>query len=189
MGRHHGQGGHDRRGPHRPQPPSTRWVPRCPRATGSSAGGGELIRAPSIDIAEVGGREVGSIALFGPGRRFCGCGPAQQRRGRAGTGLLPAGRDRADAHRRQCGAGLYPPRGPGRRRGVDRHGGCAAGGTRPHCRAPRTGFAAGGRRHPPHCQCPHHAGIAGRVHRAGAGSTRLRSDGFLEGPAPSTPQA
>ena len=92
-------------------------------------GGGELIRAPSIDIAEV-GAGGGSIAFLD---QAGGLRVGPRSAGPCRTGLLPAGRARADAHRRQCGAGLYPPWGPGRRRSINRRGGRATGGARPHC--------------------------------------------------------
>ena len=75
-------------------------------------GAGELLRIPTIDIAEV-GAGGGSIAWIDPARRPPG-GAAQRRRG-ARPGLLRTRRERADRDRRERRARLHAGR-HGRRR-------------------------------------------------------------------------
>ena len=75
-------------------------------------GAGELLRIPTIDIAEV-GAGGGSIAWLDPRGRPAGR-PAQRRR-RPGAGVLRARRRRADGHRCQRRARLHARR-AGRRR-------------------------------------------------------------------------
>ena len=137
-------------------------------------GGGELIRAPSIDIAEV-GAGGGSIAYLDKagglrvGPRSAGAVPGPvcyQRGGQAPTltdanvvlGYIRPG-DLADGQvsidressERAITDQIATPLGPGSH--------------------------PGGRRHPSHRKCPHHAGLAGCLHRTRPRPEKFRFDG------------
>ena len=128
-------------------------------STGSRlmGGSGELIRVPSLDIAEV-GAGGGSIAYPGSGRRAPCRTP--KRRSCSGPGLLPSGWKGTDGYRCQRCLGLHPPRPAGQRGGPYRSGSCAASRSRPDCRPLGHRPFPGCRRHSPHRQYAHHEGPA-----------------------------
>ena len=145
-------------------------------------GSGELIRIPTIDIAEV-GAGGGSIAWLDAADGLH-VGPAQRGRG-AGPGLLRPRRRRADRHRRERRARLHPDRParlgrpdrlPRARRGV-------AGGAR---RAARALGGRGGTRDPRPGQRHDDARPARGLDGEGPRSGRLRRSSPTAAPAPCT---
>ena len=126
-------------------------------------GAGELLRIPTIDIAEV-GAGGGSIAWLDPagglqvGPRSAGADPGPACYGRGGVEPTVT-----DAN---VVLGFMPGR-HGRRR-PDRNPARARRGSRgAHRKSARADRARGGRRHPPHRERPHDPGLAVGLVRAG----------------------
>ncbi len=81
--------------------PQTSRIFEVDRSSRFSRGSGMPVRIPVIEMVEI-GAGGGSIARIDPLGRIT-VGPGQRRLG-AGPGLLSPRRDRADGHRRRCGA-------------------------------------------------------------------------------------
>ena len=150
-------------------------------------GGGELIRAPSIDIAEV-GAGGGSIAYLDRagglrvGPRSAGAVPGPACYGRGGNA--------AHRHRRQRRAWLYPPRQAGRwrRSSIDRE--AAERAIHDHIAGPLgMDLLQRGRGHSPHRQRPHACGRCARSPPSAAATRAISRCWPSAAPARSTPPA
>ena len=135
-------------------------------------GAGELLRIPTIDIAEV-GAGGGSIAWLDPAGGLQ-VGPRSAGR-RPGAGLLRARRRRADGDRRQRRPRLHA-RGRRRRRADLDLRRARRAGRASRRRAARADAPRGGQRHPPDRERADDAGAALGLVREGPRPARLRPD-------------